>query len=61
VAHVSPPSARSPHIVVIGAGMGGLAIDAGRVVGVDLRPRAAAPDAPTERLRADPADAARLA
>jgi 2-polyprenyl-6-methoxyphenol hydroxylase-like FAD-dependent oxidoreductase len=44
---------RSPIGLRTGTEVTGLAIDAGRVVGVDLRPRGADPEAPTERLRAD--------
>jgi 2-polyprenyl-6-methoxyphenol hydroxylase-like FAD-dependent oxidoreductase len=44
---------RAPVGLRTGVEVGGLAIEDGRVVGVDLRPRGAAPGEPTERLAAD--------
>lgn len=44
---------RSPLDLRTAVEVAGLAVEDGRVVGVDLRPRGAARDEPTERLRAD--------
>jgi 2-polyprenyl-6-methoxyphenol hydroxylase-like FAD-dependent oxidoreductase len=44
---------RSPIDVRTGTEVAGLAVARDRVVGVDVRPRGAAPSEPTERLRAD--------
>jgi 2-polyprenyl-6-methoxyphenol hydroxylase-like FAD-dependent oxidoreductase len=45
--------AGSPLTLRTGVEVGGLEVEAGRVVGVGLRPRGAAPHEPAERLRAD--------